>query len=230
MTANEIKMVRSLSQKKYRDQYGMFVVEGRKLVAEAQACGLDIVDIYSEENVGPQTMARISSMSSPSPVVAVVRKPALKGLEKPYKGLYLALDAVRDPGNLGTIIRIADWFALDGVIASEDTAELFNPKVLQASMGSAFRVKFVRCALKPALAGFRAQGIPVYGTFLNGENIYRGTYSKDAVIVMGNEANGIGDQVASEVDRRITIPSFGAPTESLNVSVATAICVSEFRR
>ncbi len=230
MTANEIKMVRSLSQKKFRDRYGMFVVEGKKLVAEAQACGLDIVDIYTEENVGPETMARISSMNSPSPIVAVVRKPSLKGLEKPYNGLYLALDAVRDPGNLGTIIRIADWFALDGVIASEDTAELFNPKVLQASMGSAFRVKFVRCDLQKALSEFRSCGIPVYGTFLSGENIYKGAYPKDAVIVMGNEANGISDSVACGIDRRITIPSFGSPTESLNVSVATAICVSEFRR
>lgn len=223
-------MVRSLSQKKFRDQYGMFVVEGKKLVAEAQSCGLDIVEIYSEQSVGAQTMARISSMNSPSPILAVVRKPAPKRLEKPYKGLYLALDAVRDPGNLGTIIRIADWFALDGVIASEDTAELFNSKVLQASMGSAFRVPFIRCDLRAAIGEMKAAGIPVYGTFLKGENIYRGTYPHNAVLVMGNEANGIGDAVAATVDHRITIPSFGSPTESLNVSVATAICVSEFRR
>ena len=230
MTANEIKMVRSLSQKKFRDQYGMFVVEGKKLVEEARTCGLEIVDIYSEETVGAQTMARISSMSSPAPVLAVVRKPAVRELEKPYKGLYLALDAVRDPGNLGTIVRIADWFALDGIIASEDTAELYNPKVLQASMGSAFRVRFTRCNLPAALEGFKSCGIPVYGTFLEGENLYDGSYPKDAVIVMGNEANGIGEAVAAEVDRRITIPSFGSRTESLNVSVAAAICVSEFRR
>lgn len=223
-------MVRSLSQKKFRDQYGMFVVEGKKLVAEAQSCGLDIVEIYSEQSVGVQAMARISSMSSPSPILAVVRKPAPKRLEKPYQGLYLALDAVRDPGNLGTIIRIADWFALDGVIASEDTAELFNPKVLQASMGSAFRVPFIRCDLRAAIGEMKAAGIPVYGTFLKGENIYRGTYPRNAVLVMGNEANGIGDAVAATVDHRITIPSFGSHTESLNVSVATAICVSEFRR
>lgn len=223
-------MVRSLSQKKFRDQYGMFVVEGKKLVAEAQSCGLDIVEIYSEQSVGAQAMARISSMSSPSPILAVVRKPAPKRLERPYQGLYLALDAVRDPGNLGTIIRIADWFALDGVIASEDTAELFNPKVLQASMGSAFRVPFIRCDLRAAIGEMKAAGIPVYGTFLTGENIYRGTYPRNAVLVMGNEANGIGDAVAATVDHRITIPSFGSPTESLNVSVATAICVSEFRR
>lgn len=230
MTNNEIKFVRSLSLKKFRDSLGLFVVEGRKLVREAQESGLELVNLYSEEKDGAEVMARISSMSSPSPCLAVVRKPQAPASVSSFKGLYLALDAIRDPGNLGTVIRIADWFGVSAVLASQDTAELYNPKVIQASMGSAFRVPVIYGDLPALLSEARAQAVPVLGTFLQGENIYGIELPQDAVLVMGNEANGISDEVARLCNTKITIPSFGSRAESLNVSVATAVCVSEFKR
>ncbi len=230
MTNNEIKFIRSLSLKKFRDSLGLFVVEGRKLVREAQESGLEVLDVYSEEKDGEELMARISSMSSPSPCLAVVRKAPAKTLEAPFKGLYLALDSVRDPGNLGTVIRLADWFGLSAVLASDDTAELYNPKVIQASMGSAFRVPVVYGDLPAMLREFRSESVPVFGTFLCGENIYGAELPADAVLVMGNEANGISGSVAALCNHKITIPSFGSKAESLNISAAAAVCVSEFRK
>lgn len=230
MTNNEIKFIKSLSQKKFREEHGLFVVEGRKLVREAAESGLQIVQHFTEEQDGAELMARISSMSSPSPELAVVRKPARTDLPMAPKGLYLALDAVRDPGNLGTIIRIADWFGVSAVLCSDDCAELYNPKVINASMGSAFRVPVIYGILPEMLDRFSTAGIPVYGTFLEGEDIYRQNLPDDAVLVMGNEANGIGAEVASRCQGRLTIPEFGSRAESLNVSVATAVCVSEFKR
>lgn len=208
----------------------MFVVEGRKLVAEAKSSGLEIIEEYSEEKDGPALMERISSMSTPSPHLAVVRMPEPKRLCKPFGGLYLALDAVRDPGNMGTVVRLADWFGLTAVLASEDCAELYNPKVIQASMGSAFRVPVIYGDLAAMLEEMRSEDIAVFGTFLEGNNIYELTPPRDAVLVMGNEANGISDTIAKLCSARITIPRFGSRAESLNVSVATAVCVSEFRR
>lgn len=230
MTNNEIKRIRSLAQKKFREELGLFVVEGRKLVAEAKSCGLEIIEEYSEEKDGAALIERISSMSTPSPRLAVVRIPEPKRLCKPFSGLYLALDAVRDPGNMGTVIRLADWFGLTAVLASEDCAELYNPKVIQASMGSAFRVPVIYGDLGAMLGEMNSEGIGVFGTFLEGENIYEMTPPRDAVLVMGNEANGISDRVAGFCGSRITIPRFGSKAESLNVGVATAICVSEFKR
>ena len=128
ISKNELRQVRSLAQKKFRDESGLFVVEGEKMVSEALASGFEVVSVYRRDEIGEEAMARLSMLSSPSPVLAVVRQPAPAAF-RPSKGLFLALDGIRDPGNLGTILRVADWFGIDGVVASPDTVELYNPKV-----------------------------------------------------------------------------------------------------
>ena len=141
ISKNELRQVRSLAQKKFRDESGLFVVEGEKMVSEALASGFEVVSVYRRDEICEEAMARLSMLSSPSPVLAVVRQPAPAPFH-PSKGLFLALDGIRDPGNLGTILRVADWFGIDGVVASPDTVELYNPKVVQATMGAIFRVPF----------------------------------------------------------------------------------------
>lgn len=229
---NEIKHIKSLSQKKFRDELGLFAVEGEKLVQEALASDFEVENVYRIEDIGEQAMSRITMLSSPSPVLAVVRKKLFDSSSVEAEGLILALDSVRDPGNLGTIIRIADWFGIRTILASRDTVDVYNPKVVQATMGAIFRVKLIYCDLPDTLE-ILSKSMPVYGTFLEGENIYTETLDKNAVIVMGSESNGISDKVASIVSRKIHIPSFTqgeATSESLNVAVASAITCSEFRR
>jgi len=230
ISKNEIKEVKSLGQKKYRDELGLFTVEGEKLVAEALASGYEVVKVFRTSEIGAEAMSRISSLTSPSPVLAVVRKPVESETIPKLKGLVLALDSIRDPGNLGTIIRLADWFGIDRVIASPDTVEIFNPKVVQATMGAIFRVKFSYCNLVETIA---ASGLPVYGTFLEGDNIYKTDLQREGIIVMGSERDGISPEVAATVTQKLFIPPFPTDahtSESLNVAVATAITCSEFRR
>lgn len=229
----DIKWVRSLREKKFRDREGVFVVEGEKMVREARESGFDIVKEWFRDDIGESAMARISGLSSPSPALAVVkRRPVSDADSSPVPGLCLALDAVRDPGNLGTILRIADWFGIAAVYASADSADVYNPKVVQATMGAVFRIKTVYCDVPALCRGFRSAGREVFGTFLDGGNIYsEPCLPDDALIVMGNEAAGISDAVSREVSRRILIPRYGVSgAESLNVAVATAITVAEFRR
>ena len=229
MTASEIKYIKSLSQKKFRDEYGVFAVEGEKLVQEALKSGFEVEKVFRKEEIGEAAMARISALSSPSPVLALVRIPESR-MEAPRDGLYLALDGIRDPGNLGTILRVADWFGIDAVYASEDTVELYNPKVVQATMGAVFRVKFFVCDIPSLCSSYPG---PVYGTFLDGENMYGKELSSKGIIVIGNEANGITEKTAACVTDRLYIPPFPADdagSESLNAAVATAITVAEFRR
>lgn len=233
ISKNEIKEIRSLSQKKFRDLKGLFVVEGEKMVAEARDSGFEIVRVYERGDIGPDAMERISMLSTPSPVLAVVRIPEKR--EERAGGLVLALDGLRDPGNVGTILRLADWFGIRRIIASEDTVDIYNPKVVQATMGSIFRISLTYCNLPSALKDYRERGIPVFGTFLDGDNIYESALdgTSDGVIVMGSESNGISPEVALCVTKRLHIPSFpdGSRTsESLNVAIAAAITCSEFRR
>ena len=231
LSANHMKAIRSLSSKKYRDQAGMFVVEGEKMVSEALESDYQVVEVWRRDEIGYDAMARISQLSTPSPVLAVVKAKPLKD-DIVCGGLCLALDGVRDPGNFGTIIRLADWFGADVIYASEDSVELYNPKTVQATMGAIFRKKVVYCDIPQLCRSFKEAGLPVYGTFLDGEDIYGQTLSKEGLIIMGNESAGISEAVAAEVDRRLLIPSFskGPTAESLNVAVATAITLSEFRR
>ena len=224
-----------MSQKKFRDQYGVFVVEGEKMVKEALDSGFVVDKVYRTEEIGEAAMGRISALSSPSPALAVVRKPLdIDKADVPSEGLFLALDGIRDPGNLGTILRIADWFGIDAVYASEDTVDLFNPKVVQATMGAIFRVKFHYCSVPAFCKGVLARGGKVYGTFLDGQNMYQKQLESGfSVIVIGNEANGVSNETAACVSDRLFIPPYPADdpgSESLNAAVATAITVAEFRR
>lgn len=235
MTASEIKYIKSLSQKKFRDQYGVFVVEGEKMVQEALTSGFQVDKVFRTEEIGLQAMSRITALSSPSPALAVVRKPMdLQKADIPSKGLFLALDGIRDPGNLGTILRIADWFGIDAVYASEDSVDIFNPKVVQSTMGAIFRVKFHYTSIPAFCKGVLSSGGKVYGTFLDGENIYQKALDCGfSVIVIGNEANGISKETAACVSDRLFIPPYPANdpgSESLNAAIATAITVAEFRR
>ena len=242
---NEIKRIRSLQQKKFRDESGLFVVEGEKMVAEALASAFSVEEVYKRDEIGEEAMKRISSLSTPSPVLALVRKPSDIAPESlgyfdsmlSEPGFYIGLDSIRDPGNLGTIIRIADWFGVDAVFASHDTVDIFNPKTVQATMGAIFRVKFHYVSMLGISDMILSHGGKVYGTFLDGENIYKRKLDTGAdcpvMVVTGNESEGISDAVGSLVSDRLFIPPFPADvrgSESLNAAVATAITVADFRR
>ena len=240
MTANEIKAIKALGTKKGRDEAGLFVVEGEKMVQEALDSSFKVKAVYRREEIGEKAMERISSLSSPSPVLAVVEKPSsmmTAPARIPSKGLFLALDTIRDPGNLGTILRTADWFGVDGVFASPESVDIFNPKVVQATMGAIFRIPYTVCEIPLLCRRFAEAGGAVCGTFLDGEDIYNSPLptGKDSpvVIVVGNESDGISLATAAEVTSRLFIPRFPAErigSESLNASVATAITLAEFRR
>lgn len=234
ISKSEIKFIRSLAQKKFRDEHSMFIVEGEKMVQEAIDSELEVVSIYRRDEIGEEAMSRISLLSSPSPVLAVVKMG--KTDEKLYecKGVSLALDSVRDPGNMGTILRVADWFGIENIFCSRDCVELYNPKTVQSSMGAIFRKKVIYTDLLEVISSYSDAGVPVYGTFLDGENIYSHELNREnALIVMGSENNGISDAVASKISQKLLIPPYPAnsrTSESLNVAIATAILCAEFRR
>ncbi len=242
---NEIRKVKALQQKKFRDESGLFIVEGEKMVDEAVESPFHVEYVYRRDEIGEEAMKRISSLASPSPVLAVVRKPEDTYVADPSSlgnlldkgGLFLALDTIRDPGNLGTILRIADWFGIDAVFAAKDTVDVFNPKVVQATMGAIFRVKLHYVDLPEVSEMVIGRGGKVYGTFLDGKDLYKRELStgKDApvMIVIGNESEGISSEMAAKVSDRLYIPPYPkdcSGSESLNAAVATAITVAEFRR
>lgn len=241
---NEIKRVKALQQKKFRDESGLFIVEGEKMVNEAVASPFEVDSVYHKAEIGEDAMKRISALANPSPVLAVVRKPSYTYLRRDElsenirdNGLYLALDSIRDPGNLGTILRIADWFGIDAVFATEDTVDLFNPKVVQATMGAIFRVRLHYTDLSHAAEKVLSKGGKVYGTFLDGEDMYERELEtgrrSPVMIVIGNESDGISDAMEAMVSDRLYIPPYpkdSPGSESLNAAIATAITVAEFRR
>ena len=240
---NEIKFVKSLAVKKFRDENNLFIVEGEKMVSEAMRSSFKVEKVYRASEVGSGAMSRMSQLSSPSPALALVRKPLgisiddMNTFRIPSSGLFLALDGIRDPGNLGTILRVADWFGIDAVFASPDTVEIFNPKVVQATMGAIFRVRFNYCGLSDLCRRVISAGGCVYGTFLDGKEIYsqvlKTGQDSPCVIVIGNESEGISSEVASNVSERLYIPSYPKNvrgSESINAAVAAAIAVAEFRR
>lgn len=243
MTQSDIPWIRSLADKKGRAEHGLFLAEGAKLVGELLVSGLSVervlvleeaADRFPGETITPRQMQRISALKTPTEVAALVRIPCYKlSWEKVGQDLSLVLDGVQDPGNVGTILRLADWFGIRDVICSVHSADCFNPKVVQATMGAIARVRVHYMDLEAFLAEAEAKGIPVYGTFLDGDSIYETRLDTPGVVVMGNEGRGISPQVAARVDRRIYIPPFPAgpsSSESLNVAVATAIVCAEFRR
>jgi len=233
LSKQEIKFIRSLSQKKYREENSMFIAEGEKLVSELLSSDFEVVCKYTMDQIGEDAMSRISLLSSPSPVLAVAKIPLSGDMTAPDRSkLTLALDSVRDPGNLGTIIRIADWFGIDTIYASEDSVELYNPKCVQATMGALFRVKVFYTDLAKLLNKNR-EIVNIYGTFLGAPSIYETSLDKGGIIVMGNESEGISPEIEKLVTRKIMIPPYPAESargESLNVAIATAVVCSEFRR
>lgn len=242
---NEIKRIKSLQQKKFRDESGLFTVEGEKMVAEALESSFTVEAVYRRDEIGQEAMGRISALSTPPPVLAVVRKPEnlVLGNERMMadalnvKGLYLGLDSIRDPGNLGTILRIADWFGIDAVFATHDTVDIFNPKTVQATMGAVFRIRFHYVDLPALSKTIISRGGKVYGTFLDGENIYSRPLdtgcTSTVMVVTGNESEGISASMSALVSDKLYIPPFppdDSGSESLNAAVATAITLAEFRR
>lgn len=251
VTANQRKLIASLQQARHRRALGLFVIEGTRSVLDSARCFeiemLVATPAWLEEHghrlpphagtlltARAEDMKQMSSMVTPQGVLAVCRIPASpESFEPGPDELILALDRVQDPGNMGTIMRVADWFGINRIIASPDTVDIYNPKVIQATMGAIARVQVLYMPLASTLRVLADKGIEIYGTFLGGEPLYASPLSKGGVIVMGNEGNGITDETASAITRRITIPPYPAdhPTvESLNVGVATAITVAEFRR
>ena len=239
ITRAEILDIKSLATKQGREELGAFIAEGEKLVGEIRNSSLRIRRILQTkpifadgELVSEKEMERISQLKSANSVLAVVELPTRKLANvQPNKNLVLALDRVQNPGNLGTIIRLADWFGISDIVCSEDTADCFNPKVVQATMGAILRVRVHYTNLPKWLAEQR--DTKIYGTFLEGENIYNAQLDKSGVIVMGNEGQGISDEVAKCVSHKLLIPPYPADSvtsESLNVAIATAIICAEFRR
>lgn len=249
LTHNETKLVRSLARKSVRDAEGLFLVEGPKAVGELLGhfpCVLLAgVEAYISAHpalsaqaaevrlVSPRDLARASLQQAPQGVLAVFRKPAPAPPTAPLagSGLCLALDGVQDPGNVGTILRTADWFGIRRIFCSPTTADVYGPKVVQATMGALARVSVVPADL-PALLDACGSAVPVYGTFLDGTNIHRAALSADGIVVMGSEGNGISAAVAQRVSHRLFIPPYpgDVPTsESLNVAVAAGIVCATFR-
>lgn len=253
ITKSQIATIKSLKEKNNRTQLSLFVAEGEKMFdeilnseffvkqlffvsSEITKSTLQKINTLSQKNsceifeVSSSEMSRITYLKSSTPILMCVEIPKYDFYYK-EGSLILALDNVQDPGNLGTIIRIADWFGISDVICSPTSSDVYNPKVVQATMGAITRVRVHYLPLKEVISSLK---VPIYGTFLDGENIYNKKLSmKSGVIVMGNEGNGISDEIAALVGERLFIPPFplGAQTsESLNVAVATSIICSEFRR
>ena len=237
LTKNQIKLIHSLKQKKTRILHQMFVVEGVKVVQEVLNSNYELVEVFSTDTsyskfttnfteVSSKELSKISSFSSPNKVIAIFKMLAPSSVN--WSGLVLALDAINDPGNLGTIIRLCDWFGINDLVCSEDTVDCYNSKVVQSSMGSHTRVNITYLKLEAVLVDSQS----CYGTFMDGISIYDQKLPEIGVIVLGNEANGISKEIEDLMDTRLSIPRFGSlkQTESLNVANAAAIILSEFKR
>ncbi len=237
----QIKFVRSLQLRKFRDESGCFVAEGDKCISELRKT-FELVLLADAANATESEIGQMSGLKTPQGSIAVFRKrtPNAKPLPLPEwpDDIILVLDGIQDPGNLGTIIRTCDWFGVRHVICSLDTVDCYNPKVVQATMGALARVKLDYMDLMPLLREAHTNNIPVYGTLLDGENMYsvlaEGGYGHgQSLIVMGNEGNGISPAVRECITVPLRIPSYppeADTSESLNVAIATAVVLAEFRR
>ena len=240
VTKNQKKLIRSLKLKKNRKKHGFFVAEGIKVINEFLETDLILEELYvlnSELSlfksvdkvigVSPSELEQISFLTTSQKALALFKIPA--NIKTDNSGLQVALDDVQDPGNLGTIIRLCDWFGITNLICSNNTVDCFNPKVIQATMGSLTRVNIIYTNLQEYLQECKD---PIFGTYMNGDNIYESKLPSSGIIVMGNEANGISTAVSNLIENKLTIPRFGIhkKTESLNVATATSILLSEFKR
>jgi TrmH family RNA methyltransferase len=239
VSKNQIKLISSLHLKKNRIACQLFIAEGVKVIQELLKSNFTLEHLYCTEPlfdavqadlksiISESELKKISALTTPNNCLAVFKIPTSVPIVE--KGLILALDDIRDPGNLGTILRLCDWFGISQVICSEQTVDLYNPKVVQATMGSISRVNVSYVNLKSYLQN---SSLPIFGTFMDGSNVYKQNLPKEAIVIMGNEANGISQEIENSIKNRLTIPRFGdlKLTESLNVAAATAIILSEFRR
>jgi len=237
LSKNQIKLITSLKQKKYRQQHGFFVVEGVKTITELLQSHLELYALYttksfnanieSENLISEAQLKKISFLKTPNTALAIFKIPQKNAIDS--SKLIVALDDVRDPGNLGTIIRLCDWFGVKDLVCSKETVDCFNPKVIQATMGSITRVNITYLDLDLFLKQAKA---PIFGAFMEGTNVYKTKLPSKGVLIMGNEANGVSATIEKLVTDKISIPRFGElqETESLNVATATAILLSEFRR
>jgi TrmH family RNA methyltransferase len=239
VSKNQIKLITSLQHKKYRQEQQMFVAEGVKVIQELLESNFVLEHLFEAESifehvpsakktmVNEQEMKRISALSTASPCLAIFKIPKATPVDN--SGLIVALDSVRDPGNLGTIIRLCDWFGVTQLLCSHETVDVYNPKVIQATMGSITRVNVSYLDLNDYISN---ANLPVFGTFMDGVSLYDEVLPKEGVLVLGNEANGISSNLENKIANRIAIPRFGAmqKTESLNVATAAAIFLREFRR
>ena len=237
LSNNHQKLITSLSQKKYRQKHQLFIAEGVKVVRELLKSSFELEIIFSTDyefssidcfvQVSDQELKKISSLKTPNKVLALFKIPSQKKINS--SGLIVALDTVNDPGNLGTIIRLCDWFGVEQLVCSKDTVDCYNSKVVQATMGSLTRVSISYLNLPEYL---QTVSLPVFIADMDGVNIHKAKLPASAVLVMGNEANGVSETLKQLVSNKISIPRYGNSNqvESLNVATATAVLLNEFRR
>jgi len=238
LSKSQIKLITSLSQKKFRSQHQLFFAEGVKTINELLNSKFKLRQLYTISDdfhvstnlqtiISPNELKKISALKTPNTALALFEIPNEQSVD--FNNLVVALDNVRDPGNLGTIIRLCDWFGVKDLVCNTETVDCYNPKVIQATMGSITRVNVVYKDLEQIL---REENTTSFGAFMDGENIYEETLPQKGIIVLGNEANGIKSELETLIHKRISIPRFGnlKQTESLNVANATAILLSEFKR
>ena len=235
---SELKLIKSLQQKKCRNEHGLFVVEGKKTVEEVLNSKMEVYKLFAVDSnklevgdvpsysISNKELSQISSLKNPNGYLGVFHIP--KSTDKILSDWILVLDGVQDPGNLGTIIRLCDWFGITDIVCSTDTVDCYNPKVLQATMGSITRVNVQYKDLQVFL---NSTQLPVYGTFMDGESVNNTKLPKKGIMIMGNEGKGVSDTIAQLCTDRLAIPQFGdSTTESLNVASATAILLHEIRK
>ncbi len=239
VSKNQIKLITSLQQKKFRQVHKLFIAEGVKVIQELLDSNfvlehlfvsesiLDNVNNSQKTSISEADLKKISCLATPNNCLALFKIPEAN--QPHQKGLIVALDSIRDPGNLGTIIRLCDWFGVEQLWCNEQTVDVYNPKVVQATMGSIARVAVSYVDLEKQLQNL---SIPIFGTFMDGKNVYNEKLPKEGILILGNEANGISKNIEKLVTKRLAIPRFGTlqQTESLNVATATAIFLSEFKR
>jgi len=239
LSNNVIKIITSLSSKKYRQKYNLFVVEGVKNIGEVIKSSIKIKELFITEDFWPdensikktyideKELKKISFLSTPNVGLALCELPNNDENIK-LNGLTIALDDIRDPGNLGTIIRLADWFGVENILCTKESVDLYNPKVVMSTMGSFTRVKVHYIELESFLSTYKGN---IFGTFMEGESIYEQKLPQEGILVMGNEANGISKPIEDLTTNKLSIPFFGknGSTESLNVAVATSVILGEFK-
>ncbi|WP_136480023.1 TrmH family RNA methyltransferase [Cognatitamlana onchidii] len=237
LSKSQIKLITSLKHKKYRQQHALFVAEGVKTISELLDSNLELkvlyttdpfnIDAKKEVLISENELKRISFLTTPNKALAIFKIPGFKEIDDTRH--IIALDSIRDPGNLGTIIRLCDWFGVEHLLCSKETVDCYNPKVIQATMGSITRVNIVYLDLEAFLKSYDG---PIYGTYMDGQNVYKQSLPEKGIVVMGNEANGISKTITRLVTHKVAIPRFGdvQATESLNVATAAAVILSEFKR